>query len=144
MQSPQSETDCLFNGFVQTRPSIKPTIDLRVGEVFLPVPYVVFYIFNNDDRSLVGLSEYKGLLLSSECSKCFMHSQPEVLERKWERREGGEGRGGERWKREGRNEENILIATWYTFPTLPSDHRSPLYPGQRCPMRGSQEVCTFV
>ena len=69
MQSPQSETDCLFNGLSELSPiSIKSTIDLRVGEVFPHVPYVVFNILHNNDRSFVSLSEDKELFLLYKCT----------------------------------------------------------------------------
>ena len=43
MQSPRSEFDCLLNGKNEISPiSVKSLIDLRVGEVFPPVPYIVF------------------------------------------------------------------------------------------------------
>ena len=80
VQSPKPEFDCLFDGLSELSPVlIKSLVDLRVGEVFPPVPYVILNIFNNNDRSLVSFSEDKELFLSLECVKCFMHSRPEVV-----------------------------------------------------------------
>ena len=80
MQSPKPEFDCLFDGLSELSPvSIKPLVDLQVGEVFPPVLYVIINIFNNDDISLVSFLEDKELFLSLECVKCFTHSRPEVV-----------------------------------------------------------------
>ena len=80
MQSPKSEIDCLFDGLSELSPvSMKPLVDLGDGEVFPLVPYVIFTLFNDDDRSLVSLLEDKELFLSLECGECSTHSRPEVV-----------------------------------------------------------------